>query len=63
MKRFIKMSAAGVAIAGVALLCGCAGKVYNQAKNCSYEYLLHPAVSVSRVVGGCGPVADLSSHQ
>ncbi|MCF1486437.1 YhfL family protein [Pseudomonas sp. AA27] len=60
MKRFVKAAAATVVISAVALLSGCAGQVYNEAKNCSYNYLLHPALSVSKVVGGCGPVGKLS---
>ncbi|ENO9643966.1 DUF4223 family protein, partial [Escherichia coli] len=23
---------------------------------CEYDYLLHPAISVSKIIGGCGPV-------
>ncbi len=26
--------------------------------NCSYDYLLHPAISISKIIGGCGPAAD-----
>ncbi|EAR8786523.1 DUF4223 domain-containing protein, partial [Salmonella enterica] len=25
---------------------------------CSYDYLLHPAISISKIIGGCGPAAD-----
>lgn len=45
------------------LLSGCTGTVYNQSKNCSYDYLLHPAVSVSKGIGGCGPIDKLPSQQ
>ncbi|EBY5449853.1 DUF4223 domain-containing protein, partial [Salmonella enterica subsp. enterica] len=24
----------------------------------SYDYLLHPAISISKIIGGCGPAAD-----
>ncbi|MGA1192519.1 MAG: DUF4223 family protein [Bdellovibrionota bacterium] len=43
-------------------LSGCTGAVYNKSKNCSYDYLLHPAVSVSKIVGGCGPIDTLPSN-
>ncbi|GLR08367.1 DUF4223 domain-containing protein [Mixta theicola] len=36
-------------------LTGCTGSVYNKEKNCDYDYLLHPAVSISKIIGGCGP--------
>ncbi|QGN39748.1 DUF4223 family protein [Klebsiella oxytoca] len=39
----------------VATVTGCTGSVYNKEKNCNYDYLLHPAVSISKVIGGCGP--------
>ncbi|EEL2207807.1 DUF4223 domain-containing protein, partial [Salmonella enterica] len=26
-------------------------------KNCDYDYLLHPAVSISKIIGGCGDTA------
>ncbi|EIQ79539.1 hypothetical protein SF123566_9133 [Shigella flexneri 1235-66] len=29
-----------------------------QKNNCSYDYLLHPAISISKIIGGCGPAAD-----
>ncbi|MEA1063663.1 YhfL family protein [Apirhabdus apintestini] len=38
-------------------LTGCTGSVYNKEKNCDYDYLLHPAISISKIIGGCGPVA------
>ncbi|URQ60174.1 YhfL family protein [Pantoea alhagi] len=41
----------------LATLTGCTGRVYNKEKNCNYDYLLHPAISVSKIIGGCGPVA------
>lgn len=47
-----------VLISALGLMSGCAGQVYNKEKNCSYGYLLHPAISVSKMIGGCGPVAD-----
>lgn len=38
-------------------LSGCAGYVMNTEKNCSYEFLLHPSISISRLVDGCGPAS------
>ncbi|MFD1260461.1 YhfL family protein [Entomomonas asaccharolytica] len=52
--KFIKL----VVIASViSFLAGCTGHVYNNEKNCSYDYFLHPDISISKVIGGCGPVA------
>ncbi|CAD5747266.1 DUF4223 family protein [Escherichia coli] len=42
----------------IAALTACSGYVENKKDNCSYEYLLHPAISVSKIIGGCGPAAD-----
>lgn len=47
-----------VAAALLSFLAGCTGHVYNAEKNCSYDYLLHPDVSISKLIGGCGPVAN-----
>lgn len=53
MKYFIKF----VVIASiVAFLSGCTGHVYNNEKNCAYDYFLHPDISISKAIGGCGPV-------
>lgn len=52
MKKLIKFSSIAVVLA---LLAGCSGSVYNKEKNCEYDYLLHPAISVSKIIGGCGP--------
>ncbi|ELD3473845.1 YhfL family protein [Enterobacter hormaechei] len=41
-----------------AFLSGCTGSAYNKEKNCSYDYLLHPAVSISKMIGGCGPTEN-----
>lgn len=62
MKK-IKASLALVLISGVALLSGCTGQVYNQQKNCSYDYLFTPTVSISKIIGGCGPIDKLSPQQ
>ncbi|UVK99102.1 YhfL family protein [Pseudomonas sp. B21-048] len=52
-----------VAICGTAVLTGCTGQVYNQQKNCSYDYLFTPSVSISKIIGGCGPIDKLSPQQ
>lgn len=54
MKNFIK---AAFVVATVTVLSGCTGSVYNKEKNCDYDYLLHPAVSISKIIGGCGDTA------
>lgn len=54
MKKIVKIA---VLFAAVATLSACTGRVQNKANNCSYDYLLHPAVSISKIIGGCGPAA------
>lgn len=44
-----------VVVATLSTLTACTGQVENKAKDCSYDYLLHPAISVSKIIGGCGP--------
>lgn len=57
MKKFIQLI---IAASAVAFLSGCTGNVYNTERNCSYHYFLHPDVSISKMIGGCGPVG---THQ
>ncbi|EAQ3218702.1 DUF4223 domain-containing protein, partial [Salmonella enterica] len=45
-----------VAVA-ITVLSGCTGSVYNKQKDCDYDYLFHPAVSISKIIGGCGDTA------
>ncbi|TLG90258.1 DUF4223 domain-containing protein [Pseudomonas edaphica] len=59
----LKASLAALAISSVVLLSGCTGQVYNQEKTCSYDYLFTPSVSISKIIGGCGPIAKLSPQQ
>ncbi|MNJ62273.1 hypothetical protein D3C81_1698230 [compost metagenome] len=59
----LKTTLAIVAISGAAFLAGCTGQVYNQQKNCSYDYLFTPSVSISKIIGGCGPIDKLSPQQ
>ena len=54
MKNIIKLA---LLAAVVSALSGCTGSVYNKEKDCDYTYLLHPAVSISKIIGGCGPTA------
>ncbi|HEI3539044.1 TPA: YhfL family protein [Escherichia coli] len=54
MKNFLRITTVAVAMT---LLSGCTGSVYNKEKNCEYDYLLHPAISVSKIIGGCGDTA------
>ncbi|EMM5417298.1 DUF4223 family protein [Citrobacter amalonaticus] len=50
MKKIIK----GIlVITAITVLSGCTGSVYNKSKNCDYDYLLHPAISISKIIGGC----------
>lgn len=53
MSKVIKISLLAIAIS---VISGCTGSVYNKQKNCDYDYLLHPAISISKIIGGCGPV-------
>lgn len=53
--KYLKLT---VIAAAVSFLAGCTGQVYNTQKNCSYDYFLHPDISISKVIGGCGPVAN-----
>lgn len=55
MKNLIKLAI----LAGVlSSLTACTGHIENKNKTCSYDYLLHPAISISKMIGGCGPAAD-----
>lgn len=54
MKKTMKVA---ILAAVLATLTGCTGSVYNKEKNCDYDYLLHPAISISKIIGGCGQVA------
>ncbi|MCC8368012.1 MULTISPECIES: YhfL family protein [Xenorhabdus] len=55
MEKLIKIVLVGTVLA---TLTACTGRVENKKNNCSYDYLLHPAVSISKIIGGCGPAAD-----
>jgi hypothetical protein len=62
MKK-LKASLAAVVISSVVLISGCTGQVYNQEKNCSYDYLFTPTVSISKIIGGCGPIDKLPEQK
>ena len=52
---FKKMILFCFAFGVAALVSGCTGSIMNKEKNCSYDYLLHPEISISKIIGGCGP--------
>ncbi|MEG2991955.1 MAG: YhfL family protein [Citrobacter sp.] len=55
MFKFAKITiAAGI----LATLTACTGHIENTKNNCSYDYLFHPAISISKIIGGCGPAAN-----
>jgi hypothetical protein len=37
------------------MVTGCTGSTYNKERNCDYDYFLHPAISISKLINGCGP--------
>ncbi|ELY2906233.1 YhfL family protein [Cronobacter dublinensis] len=55
MKNLIKLTMLAVALSS---LTACTGHIENKNKTCSYDYLFHPAISISKMIGGCGPAAD-----
>ena len=57
MNKFIKVALVGAVLA---TLTASTGHIENRDKNCSYDYLLHPAISISKIIGGCGPTAPVS---
>ncbi|KEA53521.1 MULTISPECIES: DUF4223 family protein [Mangrovibacter] len=54
MKKAAKVFAL---LAVISTLTACSGTIQNKEKDCSYDYLLHPAVSISKIIGGCGDTA------
>lgn len=54
-----KLAKAAVLVGLLSTLTACTGHVQNTKNNCSYDYLLHPAISISKIIGGCGPAALL----
>ena len=60
MNKFIKVALVGAVLA---TLTACTGHIENRDKNCSYDYLLHPAISISKIIGGCGPTAQKVSDR
>lgn len=50
-----KLAKAAVLVGMLSTLTACTGHVQNTKNNCSYDYLLHPAISISKIIGGCGP--------
>ena len=56
--RLFKLAKAAVLVGLLSTLTACTGHVQNTKNNCSYDYLLHPAISISKIIGGCGPAAQ-----
>lgn len=55
MKNMLKAAAVLLALF---TLTACTGSIQNKKDNCSYDYLLHPAISISKIIGGCGDAAQ-----
>jgi len=55
MKNMLRFAALAAVLTS---LTACTGHIENKNKTCSYDYLLHPAISISKMIGGCGPAAD-----
>ncbi|CCJ72564.1 putative outer membrane lipoprotein [Cronobacter condimenti 1330] len=55
MKNVMKLA---MLAAVISTLTACTGHIENKNKTCSYDYLLHPAISISKMIGGCGPAAE-----
>ncbi|MEW7312631.1 YhfL family protein [Buttiauxella gaviniae] len=55
MIKFVKVA---VLFTAVATLTACSGHVENKDKSCGYDYFLHPAISISKIIGGCGPAVE-----
>ncbi|MBW7732366.1 YhfL family protein [Enterobacter hormaechei] len=53
-----KLAKAAVLVGLLSTLTACTGHVQNTKNNCSYDYLLHPAISISKIIGGYGPAAQ-----
>lgn len=54
MKNMLKIA---TLLLAVSTMTACTGSVQNKKNNCSYDYLLHPAISISKMIGGCGDTA------
>ncbi|MEN5018606.1 YhfL family protein [Erwinia sp. Eh17-17] len=52
MNRIVKLFVVGAVLS---TLTACTGHIENKQKDCSYDYLFHPSVSISKWIGGCGP--------
>lgn len=53
--KFVKIT---TLFAALLTLTACTGRIENKSKSCSYDYLLHPAISISKIIGGCGPADE-----
>jgi len=52
------LAKAALVVGILSIVTACTGHVQNTKNNCSYDYLLHPAISISKIIGGCGPAAE-----
>jgi len=57
-KRYVQTGKIALVAGILTTLTACTGHVQNTKNNCSYDYLLHPAISISKIIGGCGPAAN-----
>lgn len=53
-----KLAKAAVLVGLLSTLTACTGHVQNTKNNCGYDYFLYPAISISKMIGGCGPAAE-----
>ena len=54
MNKFIKVALVGAVLA---TLTACTGHIETVIRT-ALDYLLHPAISISKIIGGCGPTAQ-----
>lgn len=45
-----------LAATALVILSGCTGTTYNKEKDCSEDYVIHPAISIPSVIGACDSV-------
>ena len=55
MNKFIKVALVGAVLA---TLTACTGHIETVIRTALTINLLHPAISISKIIGGCGPTAQ-----
>ncbi|TDE20591.1 DUF4223 domain-containing protein [Vibrio owensii] len=45
-----------LAVSALIVLSGCTGTTYNNAKNCSEDYVIHPSISIPSMISACDSV-------